>query len=121
MLITAAIAGLKTVPGAMIAVPSASPLGISPAGLREKDHQGSVCDIDRSCDEVYAIVPAPRSDGLCELNSALFSILRVTHRSGSSRYRRRFDICRRRRSVAMAGFRLAPSTGPLDASLHSPA
>src|SRR5712691_622754 len=52
------------VPGAMMAVPRASPLGISPVGLLVNSASNSACDIFKSCGTSYAMfnppLPSPR-------------------------------------------------------------
>src|SRR6516162_983879 len=65
MLIRDAVSALRTVPGAMMAVPCASPLGMSPAGLLEKRSSSSFCDIARSCAVVYAIAQVPPCAEVC--------------------------------------------------------
>src|SRR6266702_3367605 len=60
ILISYEISGLNFVPGAIIAVPWASPLGISPAGLLENRLSNSSLDIERSCGAEYDISLPPR-------------------------------------------------------------
>src|ERR1700689_2105516 len=55
ILINDAISALKRVPDAMIAVPSAWPLGISPAGLLENRSSSSCWDMDRSSVAAYCM------------------------------------------------------------------
>src|SRR5664279_1187508 len=59
ILISFDISVVYFVPGAMIAVPSAPPLGMSPAGLLENRLSSSSLDIERSCGAEYAISVPP--------------------------------------------------------------
>src|SRR5664279_529130 len=84
ILISFDISVVYFVPGAMIAVPSAPPLGMSPAGLLENRLSSSSLDIERSCGAEYAIsVPPWYFDKLMEpaqikLGNLPFGILPIS-------------------------------------------
>src|SRR5688572_7033440 len=80
-LMNLAMVGLNVVPGATMAVPSASPSGILPTGLFVKRASSSDCDMLKSLPTSYAIVDPPAFVFLDQI--VLYTTQRVEKKLGT--------------------------------------